>query len=74
MSTITAEEISKQLPLKVKARTTGMFAGHVIRFFECRNEPGKDWQLVGISLDGKKHLIELQKDSVYETITWKDLK
>ena len=67
--TITCEEISKNLPMRATPiNPKSMAYGKVVRFDSCRNEEGKDWQLVGKTEDGTIRIIELQKETVYETI------
>lgn len=66
---ITAEEISKNLPMRVKSLAkNGMFGEIEIRFDKVRNEPDKDWHLSGKSLDSTKSIIILDPKTEFETI------
>lgn len=66
---ITALEISTNLPMRVVA-LKGMAKGRIVRFASCRDEEGKDWQLVGETVDpgSKIRVIELQHETEFEML------
>jgi hypothetical protein len=67
---LTTEEISKRLPCLVfPKQTSPLLRDDFILFNECRDIEGMDWQITGTSLDGRKRVMELQKETLYRVVT-----
>ena len=71
-NTITALEISQNLPMRVIS-LKGMSKGHIIRFTEVINVEGKEWQLRGKTIDGKISILALQPYARYGLISISNL-